>query len=84
MSTKQRTMLELICDGCGESYEADDQSILFDNDAEIVAALEYCGWSTDGEGKHHCWDCPVLELTEDAAADAARAPHPGDVPLEGS
>lgn len=73
------TMLQLKCDECG--YSADDEeyggSIQWEESKRLRLGFLQApgvphGWTTDGEGKHHCDECPSLELTDDAKAELAR------------
>ena len=45
----------LTCDGCGHTYDEDEAGIVhFSTPADADSALSGLGWSTDGDGYHHC------------------------------
>lgn len=79
-------VLELSCDSCQAKFEYYDEgaTVLFDTVDSAEGAGEAYDWSTDGEGKHHCPDCPTLTLSEEAIAERARVAAAKDAePLEG-
>lgn len=77
--------VQIRCDGCRGLFEYYDEGVaLFASAEQFVEQIaDAHGWTTDGEGLHHCEDCAPLELTQDAKDEIARRPGPNDVPLEG-
>jgi hypothetical protein len=83
----------LRCDGCGNDFEWSDEEVtaIFDTArdaeehgrelAERAASERDDGWTSNGEGLHHCPTCPALPLTPAALDEIARRPGPNDVPL---
>jgi hypothetical protein len=79
---------EIVCDSCKARLEFEEWGAveLFDTRraAELFVTDHLAGeWTADGEGKHHCPDCPPLEMTQAGADEIARRPSPNDVPLAG-
>lgn len=50
----------VVCDGCGrKANEYSDYEAWSDVDGAVFEATE-SGWTTDGEGRHHCHKCPII------------------------
>jgi hypothetical protein len=82
MSYREIVMVGVNCDGCGTEFVFDDEFALFGTGDEALACALDTGWTTDGQGKHHCTDCPDIGTTDEARLALGRALGPGDVPLE--
>lgn len=90
MSIRSAEMYFVVCDSCKAEFDYEDGggTPMYRTEAAAVdAADEFAehedGWTTDGEGKHHCEKCPRLVITEAGLALRARRVTEADVPLFG-
>lgn len=62
MTRRLVTCMVLLCDGCDAPLGCEGE-MHFDSVAHMTQAALDLGWSTDGEGRWHCEECPELENT---------------------
>ena len=82
MGRKRVSCVILECDRCGAALEGDEPFVRHYRENEVrrmEAEAEEFGWSTDGQGRWHCAECPPLE---DKHATAKVAVIPGQAELD--
>jgi hypothetical protein len=84
MGRKRVSCVVLECDRCGVLLEGDEPFARHyrENQVRLMEAeAETFGWSTDGQGRWHCDDCPPLE-DERATGKVALIPGQGELDEE--
>lgn len=65
MTRRLVSCIVLHCDGCGAALGCDGE-MHFDSEPHMAGAATDLGWTTDGQDRWHCTDCPALEAAEPA------------------